>query len=380
MRGKPRWQDTAGDTAQQDHLRFALALHEQLAEDGRNSCFSPFSVAGALSLVAAGARGDTARELVELLAGSGAGLPGHARLLTDAARLPTRDDRQDPILEVANTLWAWDGLAIQQSFRDEIASWPSGGVRSAPFVDDPDGARQAINADVAERTRELIPELIPPGGVDADTVASLVNALYLRVAWVNQFEASATADDEFHTCDGTVRVSMMAQTEQLAYGARDGWQAVGLPAVGGVQAVVLLPDGSLADQELELDVRTLTSLLGGMTNQSVDLRLPRLRLDEHVDMASPLGDIGVRMLFTAKGELTGISPDARLFISSVLHQAVLRVDESGIEGAAATAAMMKLVSMTALDPITVRVDRPFLLLVRHVETGAVYFFARVTRP
>lgn len=380
MRGKPRWQDTAGGTAGQDHLRFALAVHERIAEQGQNSCFSPYSVASALSLIAHGADGDTARELVELLAGSGEGLQEHVRLLGDAAHLPAREHRQDPILEVANILWAWDGLPIQQRFRNEIVSWPSGDVRSAPFRDDPEGARQAINTDVAERTRELIPELIPPGAVDEDTVASLVNALYLRVAWVNKFEESATADEEFHTPDGPVSVPMMAQTEQLSYCARDNWQAVGVPAIGGVQAVVLLPDGSLADQERELDARTLTGLLGGMANQSVDLLLPRLRLDEHVDMTSLLRGIGVHTLFTAKADLVGISSDERLYVDSVLHQAVLRVDESGVEGAAATAAMMKLVSMTALDPVTVRVDRPFLLLVRHAESGAVYFFARVTRP
>ena len=379
MRGEPRWQGTAGGTAQQDHLRFALALHERVAENGQNSCFSPYSVASALSLVAAGAKGDTARELVELLAGSGAGISEHVRLLGDAARLAAREGHDEPVLDVANTLWAWQELAVSQEFGDELATWPSGGVRAAPFRDDPEAARQLINADVSERTHGLIPELVPDGAVDGNTVASLVNALYLRVAWQHQFETGSTADGDFHSPVGTVRVPMMAQSEQLGYNAQAGWQAVGLPAAGGVQAVVLLPDGSLAEQESELDVSRIERLIAGMTEQTVDLRMPRFRLDMHSPLESVLHALGVQLLFTTRADLRGISADHRIYVDSVQHQAVLRMDERGLEGAAATAAVMRLVSMP-IPNVTVRVDRPFLLLVRHADTGAVYFFARVTRP
>lgn len=379
MRGKPRWKDTEGGTAQQDHLRFALALHERLAEDGQNSCFSPYSVASALSLVAAGAKGQTADELVKLLAGSGEGLREHVRLLAEAARLQAEEGEDTPILEVANTLWAWANLTVPQEFRDELATWPSGAVRAAPFRDDPEAARQLINSDVAERTHDLIPQLIPEGAVHEDTVASLVNALYLRVAWQNRFEAAGTVEDDFHGPDGVVRVPMMAQSEQLGYNAQAGWQAIGLPGVGGVQAVVLLPDSTLAEQERELDAALVERLIGGMARSTLDLRMPKFRLNVHSEIQSELGALGVCELFTPRADLSGVSADHRIYVDSVQHQTVLRVDEQGLEGAAATAVMMRLVSMVIPDR-TVRVDRPFLLLVRHVETGAVYFLARVTRP
>jgi serpin B len=54
----------------------------------------------------------------------------------------------------------------------------------------------------------------------------------------------------------------------------------------------------------------------------------------------------------------------------------------GLEGAAATAVVMRMLSMhrDLAQPIEVKVDRPFLFLVRHRPSGAIYFLARVVQP
>jgi serpin B len=76
-----------------------------------------------------------------------------------------------------------------------------------------------------------------------------------------------------------------------------------------------------------------------------------------------------------------LSPDPRLYVDEVLHEAVLRIDEEGLEGAAATAMLMRMTSIIEyVEPLTVRVDRPYLLLVRHVQTGALYFVAQIADP
>jgi serine protease inhibitor len=365
------------DTAELDHLSFALALHRAAAPATGNSCFSPYSAASALGLVARGAAGETAAELGELLGN----LDSHARLLRQAAELGDAGGEQNaPVLAVSNTLWAWDELPIRSEFVTELSAWPRGTVAGAPFVQDPEGARRAINDDVRATTRELIPELLQPGTVTADTVASLVNALYLRVAWSYPFREADTREDVFHAPGGDVHVPTMRLDERLGYARAPGWQVVALPAVGGAQAVVLLPDGDLAEQEGELDGSRLAELVGECQDRMVGLSLPKLRLDVRSELAPALRSLGVRRIFTRSADFSGITDDPRLLVSDVVHEAVLRIDESGLEGAAATAAMMRLVSMPTGDPVTVRVDRPFLLLVRHAATGAVYFLARVVDP
>lgn len=363
--------------ATDSHLRFALAVHSALGAGGGNTCFSPYSVASALTLAARAARGQTRDELVALL-----GDPGEqAALLREATQLVEEThSKEQPELAVANTLWADDRLPLEDSFKAELAEWPGAAVASAPFENEPEAARALINDDVERTTRGLIPHLLPPGSIDSDVAAVLVNALYLKAAWKLPFREANTSDAAFHAPSGTRDVPTMWLSESLGYAHRDGWQAVQLAAAGGLQAVVLLPDGELAEAEPRLDQPSLTRLLGEIRFKRVELALPKVSLDVSSLLGGVLRGLGVRTMFTDKADLSGLTPDPRLLVSEVVHQAVLRVDEQGFEGAAATALVMRLTSMMIDDPVAVTVDRPFLLLVRHAGTGALYFVARVVEP
>jgi len=364
------------------HLSFALDLHRVLAPDpGRTACWSPFSVASALGLVAMGAAGVTREELLGLLLGDTSAEPERLfDLLAAAARLDATGEHEDtPVLAVADTLWADQLITVRESFAEDLARMPSGAVRNAPFRTDPEGARGLINSDVARTTRELIPELLPPGVISPDTVAAVVNALYLKVAWRHRFDQDGTRPEPFHAPGGTLRVPTMRLAERIGYAARPGWQVVALPALGGVRAIVLLPDGDLAEAERSLDADSLAALLSAPESRKVRLTLPRLKLSTRAELTPVLRALGVHTVFTRDADLSGISPDP-LAVHAVLHESVLKVDEQGLEGAAATAVMMRLMSLDTQRPIEVRVDRPFLLLVRHPGTGAIYFLARVTDP
>lgn len=363
-------------------LAFALNVHRVVAPDTTaNACWSPFSVASALGLLAQGARGLTRDELAFLLVGEKSGDIGElgARLKRAGVLAPHRDNDDEPVIAVANTLWTDEAVEILTSFVEELGRWSSGSVREAPFRRDPEQAREMINVAVAKTTRDLIPELLSDGTIAEDTVSALVNALYLKCAWRYRFTEGATTPRPFHTPRGTVDVPTMVLAERIGYAATDGWQAVTLPAVGGVEAVVLLPDGDLANAEPDLDADLLTRLLDAPRPQQVQLQLPRIHVRTRAELTTPLTRLGVGMVFTDAADLSGITT-SRLAVQAVLHEAVLKLDEQGLEGAAATAMMMRMVSMPTGRPVEMRVDRPFLLVVRHQETGVVYFLARVTDP
>ncbi|WP_436495389.1 serpin family protein [Actinokineospora sp. HUAS TT18] len=358
------------------HLEFTLALHRAIAGDPTETvCWSPYSVANALGLLAVGARGESRRELVALLGE----LDSLTTTIAGAATLDEAgSDEDEPVIAVTNTLWADTSIRVESSFADELSQWSDGSVRNAPFQTEPAKARDEINADVAETTRNLIPELLPEGSIGSDTVSALVNALYLKCAWRHKFSEYLTEPKPFHTAAGEVEVPTMGLNESVPYAAIDGWQVVGLPAVGGVQAVVLLPDGDLADAERELTAESLGALLAAPQHRQVALSLPKLELGTQAELSAALRRLGVGEVFGDQADLSGISPDP-LAVQAILHESVLKIDEQGFEGAAATAVMMRMLSMPE-DPLEVKVDRPFLLLVRHTGTGAVYFVARVTDP
>ncbi|MCG8916976.1 serpin family protein [Actinokineospora sp. PR83] len=352
------------------HLDFTLALLRAVAPDpAEQVCWSPFSVASALGLLAEGARGDTRAELTALL-GDLDELHGALAGTTEPG---TDEDRMT--LSVANTLWVDPAIRVEEEF----ASRMSGGVRAVSFRDDAEGARRTINADVAETTRQLIDELLKPGDVRATTVSALVNALYLKVAWRNRFAEGGTGPRPFRTPSGPVDVPTMVLTETVGYAAVDGWQVVRLPGAGQVEALVLLPDGDLAEAEAALTGESLAALVEAGGRAMITLLLPRLVVRSEAKLRSALSGLGVQAVFTDEADLSGISPD-RLAVDEVVHEAVLKVDEQGFEGAAATAVMMRAVSLSIGEPLQVAVDRPFLFLVRNRRTGVLYFVARVTDP
>ncbi len=363
------------------HLAYTLALHTAIAPDpSANVCWSPFSVASALGLVANGARGMTRDELTVLLLGDKSGdLTRLGGLLTGAGVLEApRDNEDEPVIAVSNTLWTDESIEIHTSFVEELGRWSSGKVREAPFRDAPGEARDRINVDVAKTTRDLIPELIPADAITEDTRSALVNALYLKCGWRFPFTEGATRPQPFHTPGGAVDVPTMTLSERIGYAAADGWQVASLRAIGGVEALVLLPDDDLADAEPRLDADALAALLDAPKPTQVDLALPKFTVSTQTELTPPLNRLGVRTVFGTDADLGGISP-AELLVQAVLHEAVLEIDEKGLEGAAATAVMMRLASLPTAG-VRLRVDRPFLLVVRHVATGVVYFMARVTEP
>lgn len=367
--------------AQQDmHLRFALALHQAMAPDpGVTACWSPFSVAGALGLVASGARGATRDELTTLLLGPADGEPAElAELLAGATKLDQH--RVAPVLGVSNTLWTRAGIPVHREFAGEALAWPHGALREAPFADDPDSARQQINTEVAQATHGLIPALIGPGAIHPATAAIVVNALYLKAAWLSGFPVHATEPRPFHGPGASTEVPTMRLTAQLGYAAVHGWQVLNLPAAGGVDAVLLLPGSELSDAATEMDHRTLAALLAAPEPTRVELFLPKFQVRHSTQLIEALRRTGVSTMFTDLADLSGIS-STPMTVDQVLHEAVLTIDEHGLEGAAATAAAARLVAMVHQpEPVVVRVDRPFLLLVRHHRTGVIYFFARIVRP
>jgi serpin B len=362
---------------------FTVALHQRLVRDVGAAGFvwSPYSVASALGMAAAGARGATRDELAAALAPS-AGLAALARDLANGQPADGRPRDGEVGWAVANTLWHDTRVPVEPAYLAAIASWPAGTARTAPFQANPEAARGAINADVEATTQGLIRDLIPRGLITAETGAVLANALWLRAGWRRPFNEHATADAPFHAPSGRREVPTMRGRLSGGYAAAEGWQVVRLPAAGGVVADVLLPDGDLAAAEGSLTPELLGGLLDRPRAAELELHLPRCRVEGSASLVGPLADLGVRRLFTPReADLTGIArTEPPLHVSAAVHKAVLQIDEQGLEGAAATAVIMEPTAAIISAPVVVRVDRPFLLLVRHVRTGVVYFAARVTEP
>ncbi|GAA4910783.1 serpin family protein [Streptomonospora salina] len=349
-----------------DHRDFALRLDSALEQAGlRERAWSPLSVAGALGLVATGARGTTRRELEQLL---GRDIRGHLAALDDAVS-------PGPELAASTALWIRDDLPLLAEFDAAVRARPGSAVHTADFAGDPERVRRQANAEAADVTRGLIEEPLLPGDVATSTQALLLNALWVRMRWSEPFDTAATAPKPFRSPSGRRRVPMMRSRARRPYAAAAGWRMATLPAVHDLAMDVLLPDRPERGTAPTPDA--LAELYDRAAPADVDLSMPRFEARSRSALSQPVAAAGAPTAFTDRADLTGVSPRP-LRIDEVVHEAVLRADEKGAEGAAATAVVMRTVAAVTGKPVRFAADRPFAFVLR--RRAAMLFLGSVAEP
>ena len=244
---------------------FGTDMYKQLAATG-NVVFSPASIAAALRMALAGARGDTAAELAAALHLSGP--EAAAEGLKELAGIRSGDDLT---FRAPNIMWLESAASVRDDYLARLSGTVS--VERCDFSRAPDAARQQINAAVAEQTAGKIADLIPPGVIDAMTRLVLTNAVYLKALWAHQFPASETKQKPFYPeRTGPAPVDLMHLRTRLAYHRGDGYQAVLLPYRGGSLAMAaVLPDGPLTEFNGQLgDTGGVGGLLAGLLSDGAD--------------------------------------------------------------------------------------------------------------
>ncbi len=381
---------SAGDLAElvAGNNAFAFDLYQAIRGSDGNLFYSPYSISLALAMTYAGARGETESQMADTLRFT---LP-QARLHPAFNALDTTlasrgegargKDGEGFKLAIANSIWGQAGYTFLDTFLDTLAENYGAGLRLLDFAKAPEGARKTINDWVSEQTEERIRDLLPPDSITDLTRLVLTNAIYFNAAWRMPFDESMTRDGVFHLLDGgKVTVPMMSQMEFFGYAQGDGYQAVELLYNGGeLSMVILLPDaGRFADFEAPLDADTLAAIVGNLAQANVLLTMPKFRYDARLDLAGTLSKMGMPEAFGMSADFSGMDGKKDLFISGVFHKAFVSVDEAGTEAAAATAVVMTLKAAPGL-PVEVTVDRPFIFLIRDIETGAILFVGRVLNP
>ena len=367
--------------------RFGADLFRLLGAAGRNTVFSPASVAAALQMALCGARGATAAQLAAALHLDG---PAQAadglRLLSDLlSSAGAGGPGGGVIMRAPNTLWVQAGLPLSPGFTGQLVDIAGVTVRPADFQSAPAEARAQINDLIAEQTAGKITNLLGPDAVSAATRLVLANAVYLKAAWTFPFPARATADAPFYPGDAggaPLSAATMRLTSDLAYLRADGYQAVLLPYKDSRLAMaVVLPEAGPPAALAPRLASGLAPLLTGATRQSVALSLPKFRQRAGFGLIPVLQQLGVQDAFTSAADFSGITSALRLFIGAVVHQAYIDVDEQGTEAAAATAVAMRPMALRrGPEPVRMIVDRPFLFAIADTATGLPLFLGQVSRP
>lgn len=384
--------------------RFALDLFRAFdPQPNENAFFSPYSISTALAMTWTGARGNTATQLAKVLHFSdltGDGVPASFSALQQAVtKAQTLSGAQ---LSIANSLWAEQNPEhpFLQSFLDGALTNFSALVTPVDFKNHAADAASQINNWVSEKTNDKIKNLIRPDDIDPSTRLALVNAIYFKGQWQYPFRPQQNANSEFHTAaGGTIPAVLMNQGMRtgyaditdgpvplqvltMSYGEQNRPMSSG--QINGVSFIVLLPraPGDLGALTKSLTVEQLSGWLRRLTTSTVMVYLPKFKLEERYQLANTLQSMGVSDAFKyGPADFSGMNGAKDLFISKVIHQTFVNVDEKGTEAAAATAVMMAAGSAgPRTPPPEFRADHPFLFLIRDDVSGSILFLGQLANP
>jgi len=393
MSDKPR--ETSPDVSEADlalltggNSAFAFDLYQALKEKDGNLFYSPHSISVALAMTYAGARGDTAEQMADTLEFLLEQERLHPAFNWLDAELASRGegaqgkDGEGFRLNIVNAIWGQKDYSFLTEFLDVLAENYGAGLRILDFMTEPEKSRITINEWVSDQTEDRIKDLIPQDAIDALTRLVLTNAIYFNAAWAYPFDEDVTANGAFYLLDGgQVTVPMMRQTESFGYTDGEGYQAVELLYDGDeLSMVVLLPaSGNLQAFEEGLEAEKVSDIISGLQPAQVALTMPKFEFDSDFSLKDTLTEMGMPAAFSGAADFSGMTGTADLCISEVLHKAFVSVDEAGTEAAAATAVIMRETAVPG-EPADVTIDRPFIFLIRDIETGAILFVGRVLNP
>ncbi|KAI0513757.1 hypothetical protein KFK09_009787 [Dendrobium nobile] len=360
------------------------------AAEGSNFVFSPLSLRAALSLTAAGAKGETLRQLLSFL-----GSPSTDHLHSASARLveAVREGNSELLLSFVNGLWIDRSMTVNPSFMGVAASFYDAAAESVDFTHQATLEQKKINDWIEEKTNGVIKNLIPDGTVDNTTRLILANALHFKGKWQEKFDRYMTQNNNFYLLDGsTIQVPFMSSRKKQFISSYDGFKVLKLPykqqennqGNRSFSLLLFLPNEINGLQDLiNRAVSDPNFINEHVPYNRVDVQsfmVPKFKISFSFETTDVLSNLGLKSLFSwSAADLSGMCLEsARLCVSSIHHKAAIEVDEEGTVAAAATAVTVML--MCYIPPVSFVADHPFMFVLREDVTGAILFFGHVGNP
>jgi len=363
---------------------FAIRLLKELQgeEGGRNVFISPLSVSIALAMAYNGANSSTKEAMGGVLGFHGmsddAVNVGYQQLIESLLSVDN-----DVSLNIGDSVWIRSTFApaVNAEFTDALSRYFRSDIYSREFdastIDE-------VNSWVSRETNGKISRILDR--IDSDNIMFLINAIYFKGNWVDEFDAALTRQADFTTADGsTVKVDMMSRDGDYAYFGDDVVQVARLPyGRDKIAMYVFLPaEGvSLESFVAGLSVDALDAYFGKLSSAELELQLPKLKLEYgKVDLKDALTALGMGVAFDSGaadfGRIADVRPQ-RLFIAFVDHKAVIEVNEKGTEAAAVTDVGISLTSVPVRTSFIV--NRPYAFVIRDDRSGTILFSGLITDP
>ncbi|CAF0851908.1 unnamed protein product [Adineta ricciae] len=365
----------------------------------RSLVWSPLSLYEAMLMVAEGASGETFTEMQRIthLQTKAAAREWSTSYLSDVKKL-AKDNRQYNIsVNIANRLYADNDFDLDNEFNENLKKFYESQLELIDFSQAQMSANK-INQWISNQTNNIIKNILNARDINPMTSLMLVNTLHFKAPWAKPFDSDITSKENFTLNTGrTIELKTMHLTSHFPYyhDKKHQSQWINLPYKGNNRYVLTL---ALPDKDIELRVlekkllrnsKILNNIFSTLDNRTisntrVQLALPKFRIESKLDFAEHFKRLyNVKAPFDAdKADFSLMSSgrSKELYMSKILHKAVIDVDEAGTEAAAVTVVQMLSRSGMILheDPVRLSFSRPFLFYLRDINNKVPLFIGRFT--
>ncbi len=361
---------------------FAFDLFSELIKTNpENLFFSPESISEALAMTYAGSKGETKNEMATVLHFDMNDTLLHKSF--NALDLHLNHTDANYTFNIADSLWLQKDFPLQESYLDTLKINYGADVKLVDYLHHNEEARRTINHWVEQKTHARIKNMLSKGMLVPATKLVLVNAVYFKGKWVNEFKAYNTHKDTFYIeSNKTIQTNFMEQKSSANYAETNDYQAIALPYMGErTSMVVLLPKAGRYSYIRDNIAQLYPTLSQEMQMEAVDLKMPKFEFStKPYALKSLFTALGMQRCFNDnEADFSGMTEKTGLYIASIVHKAFIKVDEHGSEAAAATAVIGEANGIIETTKQMI-VNRPFLFFIKDDLSGQILFMGAIHKP
>lgn len=321
----------------------------------KNSVYSPTSILFALSLIHLAAQGNTDKELTKLL--------GHKYTANELENLYGLFNND--IVKLSNALLLNKTKKINKQYLDEIKNVV---LISIDDFSNTKNIVNKVNNYIKTKTNGMIRDVIKENDIDVSTILVLINTIYFKANWLHRFSKSLTQKMQFNG-DKVQQIDMMYQKENFDYFENNDIQMLEMKYRNEDYCMgIILPK---TNNKFKLTINKLNEYTANLRNEKVKIYIPKFTHKKNIQLVPILQKLGVNDLFNSNAKLD-IAEYA--YVSRIIHEAVVVVDEEGTEASAATVVIMKEMATMPREEIIFKANHSFAYYIVHKPTNTILFY------
>ncbi len=349
----------------------------KMENNKQNMIYSPLSIKYALKMLNEGAYGNTKTQIENVI--------GELNL--------TKYDNVDKVLSLANSVYIRDTYAkyVKQDYKKILTEKYNAEINYDSFSN-----ANNINNWIENKTLGIIKNMINDELVqDPNTEMLLINALAIDMEWEESFDGSKTYGEEFNLENGDKMTATMMHKEttsdSVSYYKDKDITALTMDLKKyedtQLEFIAIMPEKDLSNYTEAFTMDDLNNIikkstLASKTKYGVDISIPKFSFDYDLKLKDDLINLGITEAFDKKMADFSNMSNRELYVSDALHKANIDFTEKGVKAAAVTVIVMTDKAMIAAPtkPEKIKIDKPFLYVIRDKNTGEIWFVGTVYEP